>query len=64
MASRVFGNIWCSYCRNDPHCKFSFNKIGAKHFKTSTLEEHARSLAHEYVILLQEWNKNGLEEYA
>ena len=46
--------LWCSYCRTDPHFKSSFGKTGAKNFKTSALEEHARSVAHGDAILLQE----------
>ena len=58
------GILWCTYCRRDPHCKSLFGKTGAKFFKTSTLEEHARSVAHRDAILLQERDKNGLENCA
>ena len=58
------GLLWCTYCRSDPHCKSLFGKTSANFFKTSALEEHARSVAHRDAILLQERDKNGLEKCA
>ena len=46
------GLLWCTYCRSDPHCKSLFGKTSAKIFKTSALEEHATSVAHQDAILL------------
>ena len=58
------GLLWCSYCSSDPHCNSLFGKTCAKNFKTSALEEHARSVTHRNAILLQERDKNGLENCA
>ena len=58
------GLLWCTFCTKDPHCKSLFGTIGAKNFKTSALEEHAKCVAHRNVVLLEERDKNGPKEYA